>query len=288
MSPILLPPLPTPDLLADLCKETAARERVQPAMVEKDLYLTRLLWALGQALGAQLLLKGGTLLSKVDLGFRRMSEDADMIIPRAAHGRRRDNTLELDRVRSALRELSGSAGFQLPLPDGQASDRGGHRVWELLYVSQLGNSAVRLEVSLRPALRPSRRVSLNQLLTDPLAGDYRGAFAFALDAAEARAEKVRAAFTREAIRDFHDLEQLALAGADFKSDNFLELVDAKLAELERPPLRMQPRSFGLTPPRRRELDASLRRDLPAVLRVGEPAFELDPMLKRFNELWGAK
>jgi hypothetical protein len=56
------------------CRETAAKERVQPAAVEKDYYLTRLLWALGQLLGERLLLKGGSLLSKVDLGFRRRSE----------------------------------------------------------------------------------------------------------------------------------------------------------------------------------------------------------------------
>ncbi len=59
---------------ADLCRETAARERVQPAMVEKDYYLTRLIWALAQVLGTGALLKGGTLLSKVNLGFFRMSE----------------------------------------------------------------------------------------------------------------------------------------------------------------------------------------------------------------------
>jgi len=77
-----LPPLPDRALLADLCRETAARERLQPQVIEKDFYLTRLLWALGEALGEQALLKGGTLLSKVDLGFRRMSEDADLVVPR--------------------------------------------------------------------------------------------------------------------------------------------------------------------------------------------------------------
>ena len=76
-----LPRLPDPALLADLCREVAATESVQPVTVEKDLYLTRLIWALAQELGDGLLLKGGTLLSKVDLGFRRMSEDVDLVIP---------------------------------------------------------------------------------------------------------------------------------------------------------------------------------------------------------------
>jgi predicted nucleotidyltransferase component of viral defense system len=66
---LVLPPLPDRVQLADLCREAAARESVQPDLVEKDFYLTRLLWALGDRFGDQLLLKGGTLLSKVDLGF---------------------------------------------------------------------------------------------------------------------------------------------------------------------------------------------------------------------------
>jgi hypothetical protein len=40
-------------------------------VMEKDFYLTRLIWAFAQELGDQMLLKGGTLLSKVDLGFFR-------------------------------------------------------------------------------------------------------------------------------------------------------------------------------------------------------------------------
>ena len=76
-----LPPLPNRELLADLCLEVAATEGVQPFAIEKDSYLTRLIWALAQELGDRLLLKGGTLLRKVDLGFRRTSEDVDLAIP---------------------------------------------------------------------------------------------------------------------------------------------------------------------------------------------------------------
>lgn len=68
---------------------------------------------------------------------------------------------------------------------------------------------------------------LAQLLAeDGLVGSYAPAFCYALDADEARAEKVRAAFTREAIRDLYDLEQLARAGADLSSRRFVRLVGA--------------------------------------------------------------
>ena len=79
---IRLPDLPDRGLLADLCSEAADVKKVQPFTVEKDFYLTRLIWALAQARGERLLLYGGTLLSKVDLGYRRMSEDVDLLIPK--------------------------------------------------------------------------------------------------------------------------------------------------------------------------------------------------------------
>jgi Nucleotidyl transferase AbiEii toxin, Type IV TA system len=108
---------------------------------------------------------------------------------------------------------------------------------------------------------------------------------FALDADEARAEKVRAAFTREAIRDFYDLDRLLDAGADLSSPGFRKLVDAKLAELDAPTLANQPKSFGLDATRRRRLVQGLTRDLHAVLRGDAPPFELERMLARFDRLW---
>ncbi|MFO0669575.1 MAG: nucleotidyl transferase AbiEii/AbiGii toxin family protein [Polyangiaceae bacterium] len=286
---VSLPPLPAKDLLADLCREAAERERLQPQVIEKDFYLTRLLWALGQTLGARVLLKGGTLLSKVDLGFKRMSEDVDLVMPRRPSARKRDNVLLLNEVRSVLRAVVAEVGLTLPLPDGTHFEQGAHRQWDLPYESAFGSQAIKLEVSLRPAMRPERRVSLAQLLVDPLVGDYAGAFCHALDADEARAEKVRATFTRDAIRDLYDLEQLARAGADLRSPDFVRLVNAKLAELAAPPLREQAASFGFADGRRRRaLEAAVVRELAAVLRVDEPPLDLDAVFERFNRLWGLK
>ena len=124
-----------------------------------------------------------------------------------------------------------------------------------------------------------------QLINDRLLGDYTSASCWALHAAEARAEKVRAAFTRDAIRDFYDLERLAEDGADFTSRKFVALVDQKLAELKEPPLHEQPSSFGLDQRRRRNLETALRRELPAVLRAGAPPLDLEKTLSRFDEIW---
>ena len=283
-----LPALPDRELLADLCREAASRERLQPHVVEKDFYLTRLLWALGQTLGDQVLLKGGTLLSKVDLGFKRMSEDVDLVMPRALT-KKRANVLALNKVRDALRAIVAEVGLKLPFPDGAHSEQGAHRQWDLPYDSAFGPQAIRMEVSLRPTIRPARRVSLAQLLVDPLIGSYNSAFCYALDANEARAEKVRAAFTRDATRNLYDLEQLARSGADLSSPQFVRLVDAKLAELGAPPLHEQARSFGAgAGPRRKALEASVSRELQAVLRVDEQLPDLEKIFERFNRLWGLR
>lgn len=283
---VTLPPLPDRSVIADLSREAAAKHHVQPAQVEKDFFLTRLLWALGQALGDQALLKGGTLLSKVDLGFFRMSEDADLVVAGTASRSGGANARKTNTVRNALKQLAPLVGVRLPYPTGERFARSAHVIWELPYDSEFGSQRLLVEASVRPVLRPGRQVMLAQLLQDPLVGDHSRASCWALDATEARAEKVRAAFTREAIRDFYDLDRLLASGADFTSPEFLELVTAKLAEMKRPAFAEQPPSFALDAERRRRLEASWSLQLPAVLRSDAPAFDLDEMVARFDHLWG--
>lgn len=281
-----LPPLPDVALLADLCREAAASNGVQPQLVEKDFHLTRLLSALGSRFGDQLLLKGGTLLSKVDLGFFRMSEDADLVVPGEPSRRGGMNASRLRPLRTALGELQGVLGARVLLPGGDRSDHNSHILWQLEYRSEFGRQIIKVEGSIRPLFLAPRQVVLRQLLQDPLVGTYDEASCYALAAAEARAEKVRAAFTREAIRDLYDLDRLLDAGVDLASPAFLELVDRKLAELGAPPVSQQARSFGLTPIRRAKLQESLARDLPSVLRRDAPPFDLESVLRKFDMLWG--
>lgn len=282
-----LPPLPNRELLADLCLEVSATEGVQPFAVEKDFYLTRLIWALAQQFDDRLLLKGGTLLSKVDLGYRRMSEDVDLVIPwSGSRTYRGTNAGKVNPVRDALKALAPLVGLRFERYDGYPSEKHAHVVWELPYESSFGPQAIDVEVALRPVLRPPRRAPLSQLLNDPLAGDYGEAYCWALDADEARAEKARAAFTRAEIRDYYDLDQLLRAGKDFDSEAFRNLVDQKLAELRSPPLRDQLASFGMTAARRKQLDAQGRKGLRAVVRAADESFDLDAVLAHFDALWG--
>jgi len=280
-----LPPLPDRLLLADLCAAASRRERVNPLLVEKDFHLTRLLAALHQRLGASVLLKGGTLLSKVDLGFFRMSEDVDLVLDGEPSRHGRANAARMEPLRTALFELAPLLGAALPLPGGERHERNSHVLWMLKYESNLGKQEIQVEATIHPVMRSTRRVGLRQLLEDPLLGDYAGARCQALSAAEARAEKVRAAFQREAGRDFYDLQRLMEARADLSSPAFVGLVDKKLAEVGFAPLAKQGPRLALDGKRLRDLEVSIRRDLPPVLREDARPFDLEAMLHRFEGLW---
>ena len=159
---ISLPRLPRPDVLGDLCREAAARQRVPAASLEKDLYLTRLLWALGDRFGDGLLLKGGTCLMKVDVGFRRMSEDIDLVIPWSGSlNYKGTNASYTNRIRDALRELGPIVGVQLETPDGQAWVKRSHVRWTVHYPSEFGRTypgqpqptaTIDVEVAMRPVM----------------------------------------------------------------------------------------------------------------------------------------
>lgn len=283
------PPAPDPERLADECTETAALAHVQPGAVEKDFHLTRLIWGLAEVCGDSLLLKGGTCLSKVDVGYHRMSEDADFVIPWAGSLRYRGtNAYYINRIRDVLRELAPRLGMRFTNLEGERYGRNSHAIWEVHYEGYFPPTTITIEVSMRPVLRPARRAHLQQLLRGPLAEGYSEAYCWALDDDEVRAEKVRAAYTRETpeIRDYFDLGLLAERGADFTSPSFVQLVDQKLAESKRGPLSQMPASFGLTPWQKTQLAGPGLIRLTSVRRTNESPFDLDRVLAHFDALWG--
>lgn len=289
---MILPPLPDPQVLADACRQEAARQGLDPLIVEKDFYLTRLIWALAQERGPRLLLKGGTCLSKCDLGFHRMSEDADFVIPwSSSTNYRRTNAHHTNQVRETLRAIVSEVGGTLHSIDGERFEQASYVRWTINYLSELSPKQVGtivIEVAMRPTLRPARQARLGNILTGPLIAAYGDAYCLSLDGAEVRAEKVRAAYTREdpAIRDFYDLDLFRQVGADMNSDGFRGLVDAKLEELGRQTLAEQRPEFGLTPEQKQRLRRDISRVLMPVLRLTDPRYDLDRTLRHYDELWG--
>jgi len=179
-------------------------------------------------------------------------------------------------------------GIDLVSFDGERYESQAHGLWEVRYRSAIlpPTGSVVVETAIRPVLLPPRRVAMRQLLSRQLMPGYGEAYCWTLDYLEVRAEKVRAAFTREEpeLRDFYDLSLLAKEGVDMASAEFVRVLDAKLAEVGVAPLSEQPPSFSLTGSRRTAaLDGSAR--LAAVLRIDEPPFELDQVLRFYDKLW---
>jgi predicted nucleotidyltransferase component of viral defense system len=282
MTSVELPPLIPRERLADACREAAAEHGVQPATVEKDYYLTRLIAALSGEPQDGVLLKGGALLSKVDLGFKRMSEDVDLVLPGVPSPHKRENAQRMNALRRDFLGVAGPVGVEVPMRHGEREDRDRHVIWEARYDSEFGPQRIIVEATIRPVLRPPRRVRLEQLLVTEPAFE---AHCWALDELEARAEKVRAAFTRRAIRDYYDLDQLDKAGKDLASPDFVAVIDDKLAERGAAPIARQPAAFGMTESDRKALGRAAHAELPSVLRIDDAPFDFEATLRRFDELW---
>lgn len=284
-----LPPLLSHRQLRDACEETADIEQLAPELIEKDYYLTRLLWAFAQSVGTGLLLKGGTLLSKVDLGFRRTSEDVDLVVP-WGHGRSLTygsvNASVVNGIARTIHAFGDEVGVRLTNVTGTRWPQDLGVIWDVTYDSPYGTQGIQVEVSLRYVLREPRQAKLAQLLPETLAPGYGEAVCYALDRGEARAEKVHAAFTRRAVRDYYDLSVLLEAGFDFTSPAFVGLVDSKLRETKAVPWAEQPPRFGIADKDLVRLERDIDRDLAAVLRRNEPRFDLARTLLQFDLLWG--
>jgi hypothetical protein len=155
----VIPPLPPGRVLADACRLQADRLGFDPLHVEKDFHLTRLIWTLAERFGDQLLLKGGTCLSKCDVGFRRMSEDADFVIPGGPGGRYRGaNAARINPVARALREIASDLGMALANFDGEEYDRRSHVIWTVIYPATFPPGGILVEASMRHVIRPARKV----------------------------------------------------------------------------------------------------------------------------------
>ena len=284
-----LPAWPDSADLREACDAALEEGRAFAAQAEKDFALGRLLWAIGDEFGDELLLKGGTCLSKVDLGFHRVSEDADFVKPWPLA-----TIDELEAARwyagAVPRFRKAAAAADMDLEGGagifREHDRS-LRSWRLRYPSAYGMGGAEtllLEISPRPVLRSPRRVRLGCVVRGDIEAQHAQASCFALDAAEVRAEKIRAAFTREEIRDFFDLG-LFLGEYDLTSDAFVDLVDAKLDEWPAPPLREQPANFGKSRIEIRRLQGSVQTRLIPQLPPRAAPFSLDGVLTAYNDLW---
>jgi predicted nucleotidyltransferase component of viral defense system len=291
---INLPALLSRNELRNACIETAKYKNLNSWIVEKDYYLSRLIWAIVEEGGENFFLKGGTCLSKCYLDFHRMSEDIDFTIPwDQSFENITSNKIQLEKFARILTKINSSTEFQLLIRKTKFSELQDYGSWTFEYpsifiASQYGS--IRIETSLHPVKLPHKKTFAHLLLKGEQFKDYENAFCYSLDYEEIRAEKVRTAFTRRAIRDYYDLDVLYKNKEDMSSSKFINLVDQKLAEYDEAPgnrpLKEQSRSFGLSKKEVEELKDSIIPRLEPMLRTFQPMFDLDKTIANYNVLWG--
>jgi predicted nucleotidyltransferase component of viral defense system len=214
---------------------TAARTGHSAQLIEKDYLCSVMLAYLAGTDG--LVFKGGTCLSKVLLGFHRLSEDMDFAfsLPCKTGGKTRSETI------APLKKLLSAINKELLIFKGHDSLRGSNNSCQyngaVRYRSLLSGvtEQIAIEVSLRePLLTPVVTGSAKSILLNPVTEKpFVAEVPFScISLQEALAEKVRAALTRRevAVRDFYDLHHVMKHTAfNYQQKSFLKLVRQKLA-----------------------------------------------------------
>lgn len=224
-------------LFREAVRFTAAQTLFSARLIEKDYFCTLLLEYLVEHGGKKWAFKGGTCLAKVHAEFYRMSEDLDFTIPIPYSVTRAHRSNEISEVRKAIERLERERRcFHVAEPLYGANESTQY-MCSIVYASVLDNqeNKITLEVSLRePLVEPKISGTARTILLDPLSNTSM-VFPLTLNCiskTEAVAEKFRAAMTRTeaAIRDFYDLDYLALNhDVSYTNPELIELVKHKLA-----------------------------------------------------------
>ena len=149
----------------------AAAERlgISATAIEKDYWVSQVLWVLAQRFDGDFIFKGGTSLSKAYKIVQRFSEDVDVLVLPGGRGRGATDKLmkEMgDTVASGIRGAASLVG---------GSETGRHRCYEVRYpatrhATELVRTSVVLEMGVRGGSHPNERVPISCLLGDALDG----------------------------------------------------------------------------------------------------------------------
>jgi len=236
-----------PALFQEALRYAEATSGFTASLIEKDYYCSLILRQLFRGETA-LVFRGGTCLSKVHVGFYRLSEDLDLVIPASVDATRSERRDLASPVRSAFDCLCDEIpGLEISEPmKGHNESR--QYIGDVRYRSAVlqRHESLKIEVSLREdLLRPVRHADASTLALDPftetplLAPFTVGAMTIK----EAFAEKYRAAVSRRepAIRDFFDLLHAVRSKLLNPDDaEFLEMVREKLQVKGNAPLMLSP------------------------------------------------
>lgn len=255
-----------PALFREAVTYTAAETGFAPRLIEKDYFCTVLLQHLAGA-GCGLVFKGGTCLAKVHVGFYRLSEDLDFIIPTPVDVSRAERSRRAVESKAAVAKIGERLpGLRVITALTGANDSTQYN-GVIAYRSLLDGreETIKMEVGLRePLLTPAVPGEVRTLLRDPISGSPLAPALTVpcLSRVEAMAEKLRAALSRRgaAIRDYYDIDHaVRRLSLDVLEPELVGLVREKLAVTGNDPVDVSPaRLAALRPQVESELKAVLR------------------------------
>lgn len=215
---------------------TAAQTGFTSRLIEKDYFCSVILQHLAVA-APELVFKGGTCLAKVHVGFYRLSEDLDFVIPTPVDATRADRSRRAAASKGAVATIREQLPRLRVMTALTGANDSSQYTAVIGYTSLLGpqEEPVEIEVGLRePLLTPAIRGEAQTLLLDPISGSplVPALPVPCLSREEAMAEKLRAALSRReaAIRDFYDVDHaVRRLGIRVRDRELVELVREKLA-----------------------------------------------------------
>ena len=265
-----------PALFREAVTYTAAETGFAPRLIEKDYFCTVLLQHLARA-GCGLVFKGGTCLAKVYVGFYRLSEDLDFVIPTPVDASRAERSRRAAESKTAVAKIREPLhGLHVITALTGANDSTQYN-GVIAYHSLLEDreETIKMEVGLRePLLTPAVPGEVRTLLRDPISGSPLAPALTVpcLSRVEAMAEKLRAALSRRevAIRDYYDIDHaVRRLSLDVLEPEMVRLVREKLAVTGNDPV-------DVSSDRLAALRPQLESELKAVLRARDFAeFDLD-------------
>ena len=263
-------------LLREAIAFTSGEIGFNSRLIEKDYFCSVVLEYLA-ASDASLVFKGGTSLSKIHVGFYRLSEDLDFSISTPLTSSRGERSNSVGGLKTIVDDIPKRlVGFQV-LEALTGSNKSTQYNAIVAYQSPVdGHSeSIRIEIGLRePHLTGVEQLTastavLNPLNRSPLVEGYP---VRCLSYEESMAEKLRAALCREevAIRDFYDVDYAVETGRlSINAPGLIDLLKRKISVPGTPPPDMSAARIG-------ELRRQVGTELRSVLREPDVAsFDLD-------------
>ena len=265
-------------------------------LIEKDYHLTRILHEVSKRQIRDLVFKGGTCLNKCYLDFYRLSEDLDFVYNSDV------KELSKNQVRKKLGEIRKEF-FEILDKIELKVDKELGKGWKMLtskkkpgivgleiitgYISLIDNSSqtIKIEISFRRKLRkPTRERVIKHkfydILNEPLLKE--NVKIEVIDLVENFAEKFKALYSRDAIRDIYDINHIIINEIKVLDKEIFDLIILKMNEQDK---KVSEKEFlDFIKNLNNKIDNYDIKELEAVLKTDEKV-DIEKIIKRIRKFF---